>query len=127
MNCPSGVTGKNGQGKVAVTGQDSGTEGLQNIITGKQSMTVFKNVTLEANAAAQLAIALIEGKNPASAGMQLQDFADPESPNHQIKALLLPAQVITQANVNDVIKAGALTASEICKGIESDCQSLGIQ
>jgi D-xylose transport system substrate-binding protein len=127
-NAVIGVLQNNGlDGKVAVTGQDSGTEGLQNIVTGKQSMTVFKNVTLEANAAAQLAIALIENKNPQSAGMQLQDFADPESPNHQIKALLLPAQVITQANVNDVIKAGALTASDICKGIESDCQALGIQ
>ena len=28
--------------------------------------------------------------------------------------------MITQANVEDVIKAGALTTAEICKGIESD-------
>jgi D-xylose transport system substrate-binding protein len=34
--------------------------------------------------------------------------------------------VITQANVKDVIDAGALTAAEICKGIESDCTKLGI-
>ena len=87
-NAVIGVLKTNGlDGKVVVTGQDSGTEGLQNIVKGLQSMTVFKNVTLEANAAAQLAIALIEGKDPASAGMKLQDFADPESPNHQIKAL----------------------------------------
>jgi D-xylose transport system substrate-binding protein len=114
-------------GKVVVTGQDSGTEGLQNIVKGLQSMTVFKNVTLEANAAAQLAIALIEGKDPASAGMKLQDFADPESANHQIKALLLPAQVITQANVMDVVDAGALTVADICKGITEQCTALGIQ
>ena len=38
-------------GQVVVTGQDSGVEGLQNIITGQQSMTVFKNVSLEADAA----------------------------------------------------------------------------
>src|SRR6185436_1808000 len=111
-------------GKVVVTGQDSGTEGLQNIVTGQQSMTIFKNVKLEANAAAQLAIALIAGKDPKAAGMELQDFADPESPDHKIQALLLPAQVITQANINDVVKAGALTASEICKGIESQCAAL---
>ena len=114
-------------GKVVVTGQDSGTEGLQNIVTGQQSMTIFKNVKLEANAAAQLAIALIAGKDPQAAGMDLKPFADPESPNHKIDALLLPAQVITQANVNDVIDAGALTAADICKGIESDCSTLGIQ
>ena len=34
--------------------------------------------------------------------------------------------MITQANVQDVIDAGALTAAEVCKGIESDCQTLGI-
>jgi D-xylose transport system substrate-binding protein len=127
-NAVIGVLKNNGlAGKVAITGQDSGTEGLQNIVTGMQSMTVFKNVKLEANAAAQLAIALIAGKDPQAAGMQLKPFEDPESPNHQIKALLLPAQVITQANVNDVIDAGALTAADICKGIESDCSTLGIQ
>ena len=39
-------------GHVVVTGQDAGVAGLQNIITGKQSMTIFKDVKLEANAAA---------------------------------------------------------------------------
>jgi len=127
-NAVIGVLKTNGlDGKVVVTGQDSGTEGLQNIVKGLQSMTVFKDVKLEANAAAQLAIALIEGKDPSSAGMTLQDFADPESPNHQIKALLLPAQVITQANVNDVVKAGALTTADICKGITSQCSAIGLQ
>jgi D-xylose transport system substrate-binding protein len=113
-------------GKVVVTGQDSGTEGLQNIVTGQQSMTIFKNVKLEANAAAQLAIALISGKDPSAAGMTLNKFDDPQSASHNIQALLLPSQVITQANVTDVIKAGALTAAEICKNIETQCTALGI-
>ncbi|MCW2765001.1 MAG: hypothetical protein JWO11_960 [Nocardioides sp.] len=113
-------------GHVVVTGQDSGVQGLQNIVTGQQSMTVFKNVKLEAAAAAELAIALIQGTDPATAGLTLSPFDDPQAPNHKLQALLLPAQVITQANVQDVIDAGALTAAEICKGIESDCTSLGI-
>jgi len=29
--------------------------------------------------------------------------------------------------VDDVIKAGALTQAQICKGIESDCSKLGLQ
>jgi D-xylose transport system substrate-binding protein len=127
-NAVIGVLKQNNlNGKVAVTGQDSGVEGLDNIITGQQSMTVFKNVKLEANAAAQLAIALIAGKDPAAAGMTLSKFDDPQSPSHNIQALLLPAQVITQANVTDVIKAGALTASDICSKVQSDCTALGIQ
>jgi len=114
-------------GRVSVTGQDSGVVGLQNVITGQQSMTIFKNVKNEATAAAQLAIALIGGKNPVSAGLPLSKFDDPKSPSHNIQALLLPAEVITQANVNDVVTAGALKAAEICKGIESDCAKLGVK
>jgi len=118
---------QNLNGKVAVTGQDSAVLGLQNVVTGQQSMTIFKNVKLEANAAAQLAIALISGKDPTAAGMQLSDFADPESASHKIQALLLPAEVITQANVDDVVKAGALTTAQICANIESDCSKIGLQ
>jgi D-xylose transport system substrate-binding protein len=114
-------------GKVVVTGQDSGVEGLQNIIEGQQSMTIFKNVTLEAGAAAQLAISLIAGTDPSAAGLTLSPFDDPQSPSHNLQALLLPSEVITQANVEDVVNAGALKAADICKGIESDCTKLGVQ
>jgi D-xylose transport system substrate-binding protein len=113
-------------GKVVVTGQDSGTEGLQNIINGQQSMTIFKNVKLEAGAAAQLAIALIQGKDPSSAGLTLSKFDDPQSPSHNLQALLLPSEVITQANIDDVVKAGALTTADICKGITDACSALGL-
>jgi D-xylose transport system substrate-binding protein len=114
-------------GKVVVTGQDSSVEGLQNIITGQQSMTIFKNVTLEAGAAAALAISLISGTDPADAGITLSPFEDPQAPDHALQALLLPSEVITQANVQDVIDAGALTAEDICSGIEDDCTKLGIK
>src|SRR4029453_12838829 len=98
-NAVIGVLKNSGlNGHVVVTGQDAGVEGLQNIITGQQSMTVFKNVTLEAHAAAQLAIVLAQGKDPADAGLTLSPFDDPEAPDHNLQALLLPAQVITQAN-----------------------------
>ena len=126
-NAVIGVLKTNGlDGAVVVTGQDAGVQGLQNIITGTQSMTVFKDVKLEADAAARLAIAIAAGKDPAEAGLTLAPFDDPENPQHNLQALLLPAQVITQANVQDVIDAGALSAEEICQGIESDCQELGI-
>jgi D-xylose transport system substrate-binding protein len=126
-NAVIGVLKQSGlNGHVVVTGQDSGVEGLQNIINGQQSMTIFKNVKLEANAAAQLAIALASGKAPSAAGITLTKFDDPKAPSHNIQALLLPPQVITQANVNDVIKAGALTKAQVCKGIDAACSSLGI-
>ena len=113
-------------GHVVITGQDSGPEGLQNIVNGKQSMTIFKNVKLEAGAAAQLAIALIGGKDPASAGLTLAPFEDPQAPGHKLQALLLPSQVITQSNVKDVVDAGALKTADICKGIEDACSKIGL-
>jgi len=116
-----------GEGKVVITGQDASVEGLQNVVTGKQSMTIFKNVTLEAGAAAQLAISLIAGTDPSAAGMTLAPFEDPQAPDHKLQALLLPSEVITQGQVQDVIDAGALTADDICSGIEDDCTKLGIK
>ncbi len=113
-------------GHVVVTGQDAGVAGVQNVVTGKQSMTIFKDVSLEANAASQLAIALMGGKDPADAGLKVVPFEDPEKPDRKFEALLLPTQVITQANVQDIIDAGALKKDEICKGIEDDCTKLGI-
>ena len=112
-------------GHVVVTGQDAGVEGLQNILKGTQSMTIFKNVTTEANAAAGLAIALIAGKDPAAAGVTLTSGIDPKNP--ALKSLLLTPQVITQSNVQDVVTAGALTAAQICKGIEQQCTAAGVK
>lgn len=114
-------------GHVVVTGQDAGVGGLQNIINGKQTMTIFKNVKLEAGAAAQLAIALISGKDPSTAGLTLAPFEDPQSPSHKLQALLLPSQVITKSNVKDVVDSGALTTAEICKGITDACAKVGLK
>ena len=114
-------------GHVAITGQDAGVEGLQNIIAGKQSMTVFKNVRAEASAAAQLAIALISQQDLSAAGLRLSTFEDPKAPSHHLRALLLQAQVITQANVTDVVEAGTLTTADICRGIEVACSAVGVQ
>ena len=117
-------TGLNGH--VVITGQDSGVEGLQNIINGQQSMTIFKNVKLEAQAAAALAIALIQGKTPAQAGLTVAKFADPKSASHNLQALLLPPQVITQANIKDVTNTGILTVAQVCQNITAACQTLGL-
>jgi D-xylose transport system substrate-binding protein len=118
------LQGKNLTG-VPVTGQDAGIGGLQHILKGEQCMTVFKDVKKEADAAAKLAIALIKGQDPASAGLSLADFQDPKG-NRTLKAVLLTPEAITKANVKDVITAGALTAAQICQGIQSVCTAAGI-
>ena len=114
-------------GHVVLTGQDSSVAGLQNILNGQQSMTVFKDVAkYEAGTASRLVIALAAGKSPAAAGLTLQPFVDPQSRSHKIQAVLLPATVVTQADVDAPITAGALTKSEVCQGIASACSAAGI-
>ena len=125
-NAVIGVLQQNGlAGHVVVTGQDAQVEGLQNILKGQQSMTVFKNVKFEADAASKLAIALISGQDPGTLGISFSSTQiDPKNAN--LKSVLLPAQVITFSNVQDVIDAGALTAAEVCNGIEQECQKAGV-
>jgi D-xylose transport system substrate-binding protein len=57
------VLDKNGK-KVPVSGQDASPAGLQNVLLGKQTATVYKPFQLEADAASKLAIDLIGGKKP---------------------------------------------------------------
>jgi D-xylose transport system substrate-binding protein len=125
-NAVIGVLQQQGlEGHVVVTGQDAGVEGLQNILKGTQTMTIYKDVKTEANAAAQLAISLIAGQDPGASGLKLASGLDPKNPD--LKALLLTPQVITQGNVQDVVKAGALTAAEICNGIQQECDAAGVK
>jgi D-xylose transport system substrate-binding protein len=113
-------------GHVVVTGQDAQVEGLQNILKGQQSMTVFKNITYEAHAAAELAISLIGGQDPATLGITFSSQQiDPANPS--LQSVLLPPQVITYSNVEDVITAGALTAAQVCNGVETQCQQAGVK
>jgi len=46
---------------IPVTGQDATVGGIQNIMAGRQSMTVYKAIKAEAEAAAGLAVALLNG------------------------------------------------------------------
>ena len=50
--------------QIPVTGQDATLQGIQNIVNGDQCMTVYKAIKKEADAAAELAIALAKGETP---------------------------------------------------------------
>ncbi len=50
-------------GTVPVTGQDATVEGLQNILSGDQCMTIYKSAKAEAGALADAAIALANGRH----------------------------------------------------------------
>jgi D-xylose transport system substrate-binding protein len=110
---------------IPVTGQDATIQGIQYILQGEQCLTIFKDVTKEADAASKLAIDLIKGDTAAADALATGSLKDPKN-GRTIPSLLLPAEVITKANVKVVIDAGALTRAQICKGIESACKTAGL-
>jgi D-xylose transport system substrate-binding protein len=111
-------------GKVPVTGQDAQVDGIQRILAGEQYMTVYKAIKPEAEAAAQLAVALVQGKQ-APTGL-----VNGKTPNGsgQVPSVLLQPIAVTKANVKDtVIKDGFVKPSDVCTGkYAKACAAAGI-
>ncbi|GAA3797619.1 substrate-binding domain-containing protein [Sphaerisporangium flaviroseum] len=114
---------QNLNGKVPVTGQDATVQGLQNILNGDQCMTVYKAVKKEADATAELAIALAKGEKPTASG----SVKDTET-GRDVPSVLLDPQAIYIDNVKDVVADGYVSKDELCTGDFADkCTKAGIQ
>ncbi|NEM05627.1 sugar ABC transporter substrate-binding protein [Geodermatophilus normandii] len=112
----------NAAGANNVTGQDASVEGLQNILAGDQCMTVYKSVRDEANALAELAVALINGEEGETTGT----VEDTEAGRDVPSVLLTPVSIFRD-NVKDVVDDEFVTAEELCTGdFAAACQELGI-
>ena len=101
-------------GKVLVTGQDATVTGLQNILLGDQSMTVFKDITLEAGATAKLVAAISNGTDTSS----LTNGATTKTQSGTaIPSVLETPQSIDKTNVQAVVTAGFVTIADLCQGL----------
>ena len=95
--------------KIPLSGQDATAAGVQYIIAGWQTGTVYKKVSLEANAAAAAAIALLHGKKPKTNGFRMnQGKKEP--------TLTLPVTWITKKNYTTLFKQHWLKKSDVCIG-----------
>jgi D-xylose transport system substrate-binding protein len=95
---------------IALSGQDATVQGVQNIISGWQTMTVYKFVPLEANAAAAAAVALLKHqKVPGVNGFRKN--GSKKEPTVQI-----PVVSITKANYTRLFKDKFLKKSDVCVG-----------
>lgn len=107
------------------TGQDATLEGLQNILSGYQCMTVYKPIYQEAQAAAALALYLRANKKPPAA------LVNGKTDNKKAKvpsALLTPINVTTDNMASTVVKDNFVSASDLCSGsLASACAAAGIQ
>jgi D-xylose transport system substrate-binding protein len=115
------VNDKNGVA-IPVTGQDATLSGLQNVLLGKQCMSVFKNTALEAQDASDLAIALLNGESP-----EVPATVD-------VDGVTVPAKYSTPVavyadNVQEVLDAGTagFTVAELCvDAVAAKCTELGL-
>ncbi|MEA2275995.1 MAG: D-xylose transport system substrate-binding protein [Solirubrobacteraceae bacterium] len=98
--------------QLPVTGQDATPQGIQNILAGDQCMTVYKAVKKEADAASQLAIALVKG-SPPPAGLVNGKSNDT---SREVPSVLLTPQPITKDNVKVVFDDGFLKRTDVCVG-----------
>ncbi len=97
---------------IPVTGQDATVEGIQRILSGEQSMTVYKAIKAEAEAAAELAVALLCGEE--TAGFVTGSV---DNGTNEIPSVLLEPVSVTQDNIAEtVIADGFRTWDEICVG-----------
>jgi D-xylose transport system substrate-binding protein len=122
------VLDKNGlAGKIPVTGQDATDEGLQRVLLGTQCMTVYKAISAEANAAAELAIALIKGDTAAADALATGKTADSVTGKDVPSVLLVPVG-ITAETVKDVVADGFTTADKLCTTdeLKAACTKYGV-
>jgi D-xylose transport system substrate-binding protein len=99
---------------IPVTGQDATVGGIQNVLAGRQSMTVYKAIRAEARAAAALAIAILN--NNVAAIELLADGAVNNGTNDVPSILLVPVSVTADNVAETVIADGFRTWEEICVG-----------
>jgi D-xylose transport system substrate-binding protein len=92
---------------VPLTGQDATPTGVQFILAGWQTGTVYKSVRLEANAAAAAAIALIKHTKVPGVNGKVSGT----------KSVLLKPVWITKANYKKLFADGFLKRSQVCNGI----------
>jgi D-xylose transport system substrate-binding protein len=94
---------------IPLSGQDATATGIQYIIAGWQTGTVYKKVSLEANAAAAAAIALLHGKTPKSNGFRMNN-------GKKEPTLTLPVTWITKKNYTTLFQQHWLKKSQVCIG-----------
>jgi D-xylose transport system substrate-binding protein len=110
------ILDKNGL-TVPVSGQDASVAGLQNVLLGKQTATVYKPIKEEADAAIELATALLKGETP-EADQELEDG----TPYIAVTPILVGPD-----KVKTVVDAGDADAEELCAGeVAAACEQYGV-
>jgi D-xylose transport system substrate-binding protein len=111
---------------IPTTGQDAELAAIQRILLGTQYMTVYKAIKPEAAAAAELAVALAQGK-PAPSSLTLSKVNNGQV---DVPSVLLAPVAVTKDNIKDtVVKDGFWSTQQILTSPELKAagKSVGLQ
>ncbi|WP_027006580.1 sugar ABC transporter substrate-binding protein [Conexibacter woesei] len=106
------------------TGQDSEVAAIQRILVGDQYMTIYLRIKKQAEASAEIAVALAQGKQPPAGLVN----AKTDNGAGQVPSVLLAPTAVTKDNIKDTIIADDfLTSKEICiNKFAAACKAAGI-
>ncbi|MDQ0788178.1 sugar ABC transporter substrate-binding protein [Streptomyces sp. B3I8] len=109
-----------------VTGQDAELAAVQRIISGEQYMSVYKPFQREAESAAEMAVAKVQGRSIEFDALT-RDSVD--SPTRKgIPAMLVPVVALTKDNIKQtVIQDDVYTVEDICTPkYKAKCDAIGL-
>ena len=107
------------------TGQDAELAAIQRILAGEQYMTIYKPIRPEAEAAAELAVNLINGDKSAADALAKSTENNGQK---DVPSIIFDPVVVTKDNVKDtIVKDNFHPVDQLCSGAAaSACQAAGI-
>jgi D-xylose transport system substrate-binding protein len=107
------LTAQGMEGITPVSGQDGDHAALNRVAKGTQTVSVWKDARDLGKAAADIAVALANGKKVPNA---IKWSGGPKKV--EMDAILLKPVPITQDNLDEVIKAGWVSKEVVCQGVD---------
>ena len=104
-------------GSVPVSGQDGDKAALNRVALGTQTVSVWKDARVLGKTAAEAAVAIAEGKDPATLP-GVAKFSG-GAKGVEVNAILISPDPITKDNLNDVIDGGWISKAEACAGVKA--------
>ncbi len=110
--------------KIPVTGQDAEVAGIQRVLAGEQAVTIYKAIKPEAEAAATLAVALVQGKGAPSGLVN----GKTDNGKGMVPSVLLTPKAVNANNAKSTVFAdNFVKVSDVCKGpYAAACKAKGI-
>ncbi|MEY9487314.1 ABC-type xylose transport system substrate-binding protein [Streptomyces calvus] len=109
-----------------ITGQDAELAAVQRILAGEQYMSVYKSYPEEAESAAEMAVAKVQGRDIQFDALTRDRVDSPTTKD--IPAQLVPVVALTKENIGDTVVADKIyKVSEICTArLQAACAAVNL-